>query len=43
MFTKKELKVMKKLSMKVFGVAFETLERDDQDFLYCNACDRGLL
>lgn len=40
--SKRELKVLNKLALKIIGMPFEMLNREDQDFVYCEAADRGL-
>lgn len=40
--SKRELKVLNKLSMKLIGMPYDMLNREDQDFIYCEAEDRDL-
>lgn len=40
--SKRELKVLNKLSMKIIGIPYDMLGREEQDFICCEAYARNL-
>lgn len=40
--SKREIRILNKLSMKIIGIPYEMLNREDQDFICCEAYERDL-
>ncbi len=34
-YSKEEMKVLEKLAQEIFGMSFDELDDDDQDYVYC--------